>query len=128
MSLAASLRQEIAAGRFVVAPGAYDCVTAKLIESAGFGAVYMSGGCTAGMLGFPDYGLATMTEMGKSGRPWDGETGLIGESLVKRVCHDLAAPIFYVVGPPAMVEAMRGTLNQTGINDDDIRSEEFYGY
>jgi len=63
MSLAASLRQEIAAGRFVVAPGAYDCVTAKLIESAGFGAVYMSGGCTAGMLGFPDYGLATMTEM-----------------------------------------------------------------
>jgi 2-methylisocitrate lyase-like PEP mutase family enzyme len=63
MSLAASLRREIADGPLIVAPGAYDCITAKLIEGAGFGAVYMSGGCTAGMLGFPDYGLATMTEM-----------------------------------------------------------------
>lgn len=63
MSEATMLRQQIASGPIIVAPGAYDCITAKLIEKAGFGAVYMSGGCTAGMLGFPDYGLATMTEM-----------------------------------------------------------------
>ena len=63
MSSAATLRQQIAKGPIVVAPGAYDCITAKLIERAGFGAVYMSGGCTANMLGFPDYGLVTMTEM-----------------------------------------------------------------
>lgn len=63
MTNAALLRQSIAQGPMVVAPGAYDCITAKLIQQAGFGAVYMSGGCSAGMLGFPDYGLATMTEM-----------------------------------------------------------------
>ena len=63
MTSAAQLRQSIASGPMVVAPGAYDCITAKLIPQAGFRAVYMSGGCTAGMLGFPDYGLTTMTEM-----------------------------------------------------------------
>lgn len=31
-------------------------------------------------------------------------------------------------GPPAMVEAMQLTLNDDGVDDDDIRSEEFYGY
>lgn len=63
MTPAARLRQALRAGPLVVAPGAYDCVTARLIEQAGFPAVYMSGGCTAAMLGFPDYGLTTMTEM-----------------------------------------------------------------
>lgn len=72
--------------------------------------------------------LATMTEMGKSSRSWEGETGLINEDLVKRVAVDLHAPIYYLAGPPAMVEAMRETLNQANINDDDIRSEEFFGY
>ena len=47
----------------VVAPGGYDCIAAKLIEQAGYGAVYMSSGCTAAMLGFPEYGLTTMSEM-----------------------------------------------------------------
>ena len=72
--------------------------------------------------------LPTMTEMGKSNRPWDGETRLIDEDLVKRVSGDLSAPIYYLAGPPTMVEAMRLTLNHAGIDDDDIRSEEFYGY
>lgn len=72
--------------------------------------------------------VATMTEMSKSSRPWEGETGLIDEDLVKRACGELSAPIYYLAGPPAMVEAMRQTLNRMGVNDDDIRSEEFYGY
>jgi len=72
--------------------------------------------------------VATMTQMSASSRPWAGQTGLITEQLLKSVVGDLAAPIFYVVGPPGMVEAMRQTLNHAGINDDDIRSEEFYGY
>jgi ferredoxin-NADP reductase len=38
------------------------------------------------------------------------------------------APIYYLVGPPRMVEAIRQTLNRMGISDDDLRSEEFYGY
>ena len=53
---------------------------------------------------------------------------MIDEDRLKRVSGDLAAPIYYVAGPPAMIEAVRQTLNQAGINDDDIRSEEFYGY
>jgi 2-methylisocitrate lyase-like PEP mutase family enzyme len=48
----------------IIAPGAYDCVTAKLIDQAGFPAVYMTGaGTSASRLGFPDYGLITMSEM-----------------------------------------------------------------
>ena len=47
----------------VVAPGAYDCITAKLIEQAGFAAVYMTGAGTAATLGYPDFGLLTMSEM-----------------------------------------------------------------
>jgi 2-methylisocitrate lyase-like PEP mutase family enzyme len=47
----------------ITAPGAYDCITAKLIEAAGFAAVYMTGAGTAATLGYPDFGLVTMSEM-----------------------------------------------------------------
>src|SRR5881392_2151173 len=47
----------------VAAPGCYDCITARSIERAGFDAVYMTGAGTAAMLGYPDFGLVTMSEM-----------------------------------------------------------------
>jgi 2,3-dimethylmalate lyase len=48
----------------VPAPGAYDALTARLVEEAGFPAVYMTGfGTAAARLGRPDVGLVTMTEM-----------------------------------------------------------------
>ena len=48
----------------IMAPGAYDCLTARLIEAAGFPAVYMTGaGTSVAALGYPDLALATMTEM-----------------------------------------------------------------
>jgi 2-methylisocitrate lyase-like PEP mutase family enzyme len=47
----------------VVAPGVYDCLTAKLVERAGYPAVYMTGAGTAAGLGYPDLGLVTMSEM-----------------------------------------------------------------
>jgi ferredoxin-NADP reductase len=53
---------------------------------------------------------------------------LIDENLVKRVGSDLSAPIYYLAGPPSLVAALREILNRTGIDDDDIRSEEFHGY
>lgn len=62
MSGPAAFRAAMKKG-MVVAPGAYDCITARVIERAGFPAVYMSGGSSAACLGFPDYGLVTMTEM-----------------------------------------------------------------
>jgi carboxyvinyl-carboxyphosphonate phosphorylmutase len=48
----------------IVAPGAYDCLTAKIIEREGFPAVYMTGAGTAvTRVGKPDLGFATLTEM-----------------------------------------------------------------
>ena len=48
----------------VMAPGAHDALTARLIEQAGFSACYMTGAGTVGaLLGLPDVGLITMTEM-----------------------------------------------------------------
>jgi ferredoxin-NADP reductase len=72
--------------------------------------------------------LATMTDMSKSARTWSGETGLIDANMLQRFVGDLGAPIYYVVGPPAMVEAMQATLGAAGIAEDRIRTEEFYGY
>ncbi len=63
------LRALLARPQMLIAPGAYDCITARMIEQAGFDAVYMTGAGTAATLGFPDYGLTTMTEMaGNAGR------------------------------------------------------------
>ncbi|MFJ1758813.1 oxaloacetate decarboxylase [Amycolatopsis sp. NPDC088138] len=60
----ARLRDLLAGDDIVVAPGAYDALSARLVEAAGFPAVYMTGfGTTASLLGRPDVGLLTMTEM-----------------------------------------------------------------
>ena len=72
--------------------------------------------------------IATMTLMSSSSQPWTGWQGLIDAALVKRASAELTKPIYYLAGPPGMVEAMRQTLNDADVNDDDIRSEEFYGY
>lgn len=72
--------------------------------------------------------MATMTQMPKSTQAWTGEQAMLSGDLVKREIAGLADPIFYIVGPPAMVEAVKGALSQAGVDGDDIRSEEFYGY
>lgn len=65
----ARLRALLAGERPVVAPGAYDALSARIIEAAGFPAVYLTGfGVTASLLGRPDVGLATMTEMTQTAR------------------------------------------------------------
>ena len=63
MAQASGFRDLMKRDGMVVAPGAYDCITAKLIEQAGFAAVYMTGAGTAATLGYPDFGLVTMSEM-----------------------------------------------------------------
>ncbi|MBO0809086.1 MAG: oxaloacetate decarboxylase [Actinobacteria bacterium] len=60
----ARLRALLASGEMIVAPGAFDPLAARLVEEAGFAAVYMTGfGTSAALLGRPDVGLLTMTEM-----------------------------------------------------------------
>jgi 2-methylisocitrate lyase-like PEP mutase family enzyme len=63
MSRASKLRAMLKQDGMIVAPGAYDCITARTIAQAGFSAVYMTGAGTAATLGYPDYGLVTMSEM-----------------------------------------------------------------
>jgi 2,3-dimethylmalate lyase len=58
------LRELLAGPEMIVAPGAYDALSARLIAQAGFPAVYMTGfGTAASVLGQPDVGLLTMSEM-----------------------------------------------------------------
>src|SRR5262245_54302597 len=63
MSKAGELRAMLQRGGMIVAPGAYDCITARAIAGTGFSAVYMTGSGTAASHGYPDYGLLTMSEM-----------------------------------------------------------------
>jgi 2,3-dimethylmalate lyase len=67
---AARLRALLGSGQTIVAPGAFDPLAARLVEEAGFPAVYMTGfGTSAALIGRPDVGLLTMTEMaGNAGR------------------------------------------------------------
>ena len=59
-----SLRDLVAGDRIVVAPGAYDMLSALLVEQAGFSCIYLTGnGQAASTLGLPDLGLMTLSEM-----------------------------------------------------------------
>ncbi len=58
-----SFRDLLAGDDLIVAPGAYDAITARAVERAGFPMVHMTGAGVAAARGYPDYGLVTMTEM-----------------------------------------------------------------
>jgi carboxyvinyl-carboxyphosphonate phosphorylmutase len=63
-SLRRELRQLLAGEETIVAPGCYDALSARLVEEAGFSAAYMTGfGTTASLIGRPDLGLLSGTEM-----------------------------------------------------------------
>lgn len=58
------LREYLKSGKTLVVPGCYNAMTAKIFEDVGFPAVYMTGyGTSLALLGMPDAGLATMSEM-----------------------------------------------------------------
>lgn len=89
----ARLRQHLAQD-IVVAPGAYDGLSARLVAAAGFNAVYASGGAIARAAGYPDIGLLSFTEVmdrvekivDASGLPVvaDADTGFGGSANVER--------------------------------------------
>jgi len=72
--------------------------------------------------------IATMTEMSRSKKTWKGETGRINKDMLSRYLNDLRGPIYYIAGPPAMVSLMRKMLVASGVDEDDIRTDEFAGY
>jgi len=72
--------------------------------------------------------IPTMTAMAKSRRQWSGETSVISREMLLRHVPEPVGPIYYVAGPAAMVTAMRKMLVSAGVDEDDIRTEEFPGY
>lgn len=91
----ARLRERAVRGAGLVVPGAYDAVSARVVERAGFEAVYMTGyGISASRLGLPDLGFAGLAEMVDSVRQMtaavripliaDADTGYGGPLAVER--------------------------------------------
>lgn len=72
--------------------------------------------------------IATMDDMPRSRMTWKGETGVIDAPLLRRHVETFHGPIFYIAGPPGMVAAMRQMLLEAGVDEDDIRAEDFAGY
>lgn len=79
--------------------------------------------------------IATMTEVEKSTpiksgskAEWNGEIGYIDQVMLRKYLNNLQIPIYYISGPPGMVAAMRKLLTDSGVNEDNIRTEEFSGY
>jgi len=99
MTSASQLRRLLQAGEIVMAPGAPDAITARLVQKAGFPAVYMTGfGATASRLGTPDIGLLSQTEMTGHARDMvravdipviaDADTGYGGPSNIHRTVRE----------------------------------------
>jgi ferredoxin-NADP reductase len=70
--------------------------------------------------------VPTMTQL--EGQEWDGEKGYITKDMLEKYLTDITLPIYYLSGPAAMVTAMRSMLTDAGVNEDNIRTEEFAGY
>ena len=84
-----TLKQKLAAGEFIAAPGIFDGISVRIAESMGFDALYMTGYGTVGShLGLPDAGLASyrdmvervkvFTSIAKTPMIADGDTGYGG--------------------------------------------------
>ncbi len=100
MNMRKQLKELLLQKEILVAPGAHDVLTAKVIEQVGFKAVYMTGyGQAASALGKPDVGLLTMTEM-----------------------LDRAAKFVSAVSIPVLADADTGFGNALGV----MRTVELY--
>lgn len=100
MNQAQKLKQLLSQNQIIMAPGAPDAITAKLVERAGFPAIYMTGfGATASRLGMPDIGLLSQTEMTEHARNMaravpdtpiiaDADTGYGGPSNIHRTVRE----------------------------------------
>jgi 2-methylisocitrate lyase-like PEP mutase family enzyme len=95
------LRELLAGPDLIQAPGGYDAIAARLAEQSGFPAVYMTGAGTSAALGYPDYGLLTMTEMVQNASAMaratslpliaDADTGYGNELNVTRTVREFEA-------------------------------------
>ena len=66
-----------------------------------------------------------MTDVGEESE-WNGRRGRIDAAMVREFAPE--SPVFYICGPPAMVEAMGGILKSMNIDEESVKTEEFVGY
>ncbi len=74
------------------------------------------------------YLIATMTEMHKFLQQWQGLRGPINNQLITKYLPNLHGPIYYLSGSPGMVAQIEEMLIGMGVDEDDIRTEQFGGY
>jgi ferredoxin-NADP reductase len=72
--------------------------------------------------------LNELQSLEKTNANWHGERGVINKEMLDRHLKDAASPIYYIAGPPGMVKGLHSMLQGAGIDDDEIRTEEFTGY
>src|SRR2546426_10742768 len=134
---ARQLRELLSASDLIQAPGAYDCLSARLIEAAGFPVVYMTGfGTSAAYLGRPDVGLLGMSEMVDNAARIvdavaipviaDADTGYGNAINVIRTVQsyeragDAAAHLYHEAGADVL-------LVEAPVNADEIERIELWG-
>jgi len=59
---------------------------------------------------------------------WQGEIGMVSEELLRKYSVLSDSPIFFAAGPPGFVAKAWQVLKKIGVDEDDIRTEEFPGY
>lgn len=105
MSGPTALRSLLSHGKLLQAPGAPDSLVARLVEQAGFPAIYMTGlGATASRLGRPDIGLLTQTEMTTHAR-----------DMVRAVSIPIIADADTGYGGPANIARTMDEYTQAGV-------------
>lgn len=73
--------------------------------------------------------LPTMTQAARSKREWKGERRRVAPDLLDDVLPaDRNSALYYVAGPKRFVEGAVGSLQKVGVDEDQIRFEEFQGY
>ncbi len=70
----------------------------------------------------------TITRPQESQKPWAGETGRISPAMLKKYVQNPLDSLWYIVGPPAMVSAMETIVKELGVEEEQIKKENFTGY
>ncbi|OGM80360.1 hypothetical protein A2361_02880 [Candidatus Woesebacteria bacterium RIFOXYB1_FULL_40_26] len=70
----------------------------------------------------------TITKPEESREKWTGPTERIDENLINKLTNQLINPIYWLCGPPPMVDAMQEILGKVGVTSNRLRAEKFTGY
>lgn len=72
--------------------------------------------------------VATMTRMPQSKRTWSGREGRMNAQMIKEEFPAWNQGVFYIAGPPKMVETMVDMMCELDIPEDRLHIEKFMGY